>query len=327
MAFMRLDDAANSVLERPPRANSEMGGPDPLDGLLSWLTTICARSSEGGIFIVCPFLDEIARLGMPEAEMLRRINSAVDKRLSGLSHPAIARIRRNDTTEWPLIWPISNIAPAGHCDHNIQALLRNVTTSWWGSPAANTTVPLVLTTFTDLLKSLAKAPEEDSPVLLKDIRGRASARTANGAVPAISLNDAVMVFALATDKPTHPRLLGATENALVFLHSIGHVTFFCGHETLGKLVILDQHWLLKQLTRIIRDPILHKLEPETESALDVIRMRNNDDWTELYHKCGNLCKPECALGGCLYPELFHALLQTNDEMASHLLSLMEKVCE
>lgn len=303
LAFLRLDEALAFLDGLPPPPSSELAGFDhsPFDALIAWLTTICARSSEGSIFLVCPFLDAIEedREQAAVTDALRRISDTIATRLGQLQHPARPRLVHNGGL---VIWPLNNADAASNRAEPMQALLAELTTHWRQSPAANQLVPLPTVLLIDRLRLWAV--EYDRSLA--------------------SLSDVVDLFHSTIDSAT---LEFEICDMLDYLHQLGLVTFFREHPELRKVVVLDQRWLLDQMTRVIRKPAMHRLTDDSGGDLDTaLLMSHPDEWADLYHSCTSDCGPGCAKGGRLHPSLLFALLPdfSEAECRQHL-ALMIKV--
>jgi hypothetical protein len=151
-----------------------------------------------------------------------------------------------------LFYPIDN-TKSGR-DTGVQAYKAKLKELCEGNTSVHMPVPFALIKLQDKLTLLAKpASRRDTPVLERLRRERGCAR--DGGLSYVYWSDVQLLYkeGLEQGDVYSERDL----QTLVDFMDLQGVVMHNNAEVLRDLVIIDQEWLIKQLTMIIRDPKLH----------------------------------------------------------------------
>jgi hypothetical protein len=233
-----------------------------VDELFEWLHAVAATTSQGPVLLVMTFADKVqsqvgacllasdhASRGCATGDW-KTISDYIAKELDRCDH-ALAR-RLVDPGNGLLFYPIDSTKSGG--DTGVQAYKAKLKELCEGSDSVHMPVPFALIKLQDKLTLLAKAAtSKDTLVLERLRRERGCAR--DGGLSYMYWSDVQLLY----KEGLQPGEAYSEQDlqTLVDFMDLQGVVMHNNAEVLRDLVIIDQEWLIKQLTMIIRDPKLH----------------------------------------------------------------------
>ena len=243
-----------------------------LDELFEWLNAIAGATREGPVLLVFTFADKVSRevessvtimshvfyIRVAAQDDWRCISEYIAQELMRCEHSLAPGGGRLVTPDNGLIfYPVDNTK--SEADRGIQAYKAKLKELCEASPSVTMPVPYHLIQLQDKLTSLAKAPKELETAAIQQLRRRyGQASSELSALRYIFWHDVQALYREGLD--VGDTYVEQDLEVLVDFMDLQGVLMHNNAKSLRDLVILDQAWLMKQLTMIIRDPRLHNKE-------------------------------------------------------------------
>ena len=263
----RLDELKANIIDKTSVfSDSKSRG---VDEMFEWLHAVASATSQGPVLLVLTFADKVQSKvgcrGVSIAQACTLSGSCVQADWKTISDHIAQELERCDHALMDrlvkpgnglLFYPINNTK--GGADPGVQAYKAKLKELCESSASVHMPVPFALIKLQDKLMSLTKpAASTDTPACRQ-------LRNEHGGAKGMSYLHWKDVQALYKEGLKWGEEYSEHDlQVLVDFMDLQGVVMHNNAEVLRDLVIIDQEWLIKQLTMIIRDPRLHNKDVDT----------------------------------------------------------------
>ena len=263
----RLDELKANIIDNTSVfSDSKSRG---VDELFEWLHAVASATSQGPVMLVFTFADEIqskvephTRTAMPAYCLpclqtdRKTISDHIAQELERCDHALMDRLVKPGNGL--LFYPVDNTK--GKDDLGIQAYKAKLKELCESSASVHMPVPFALIKLQDKLVSLTKPASTADSLVCQRLRSEHGCVSDQG-LSYVYWKDVQALY----KEDLNPGEVYSEHDlqVLVDFMDLQGVVMHNNAEALRDLVIIDQEWLIKQLTMIIRDPELHNKEVDS----------------------------------------------------------------